>query len=284
MYFKNTQNSVILDKENESVLKGDFSNFRIGTDFFLKEKHTIGFLVEGRQRSRNNDRENLTYFSEENTPNKIDSTLIAENTEENKGTQNLYNLNYRYDDRAKERSINVDLDFGNYKNKSNRLQPNRYYNETTDLLLNENIFNFDSPTDIDIYTIKLDVEEKILDGKLGFGTKLSRVVSDNTFLLDSVKNDILIRNDQRSNLFDYNEDVYAGYVNYARSINENWDFSAGLRAEQTDATGDLKPFDPTLAEPPVELNYLNWFPSAGLVWKVNNYFMKKEIHSCDLRL
>jgi outer membrane receptor protein involved in Fe transport len=46
-------------------------------------------------------------------------------------------------------------------------------------------------------------------------------------------------------------------------------FSAGLRAEQTDATGDLRPFLPEFEEPPVELNYLSWFPSAGLTWQVS---------------
>lgn len=38
----------------------------------------------------------------------------------------------------------------------------------------------------------------------------------------------------------------------------------GLRAEQTDATGDLIALLPELQEPPVILNYLSWFPSAGL--------------------
>ena len=269
MFFKNTQNGIYLDKMNESVLNGDFSNFRIGTDFFVSEKHTVGFLVEGRERTRNNDRVNRTNISDANTPSIIDSILVAENTEETKATQNQYNVNYRYDDRAKERSINLDLDFGRFNNESNRLQPNRYFNAAEDKLLAENIVVFDSPTEIDIYTAKLDFEEKVLDGKLGFGTKLSRVVSDNTFLLYNTTNNVQSLNDTRSNLFDYDENVYAGYINYARSINKNWSFSAGLRAEQTDATGDLKPFNSDLAEPPVELNYLSWFPNAGLFWKIN---------------
>ncbi len=76
-------------------------------------------------------------------------------------------------------------------------------------------------------------------------------------------------NIQQSNTFDYDEDVYAGYVNYARPINDAWSFSAGIRAEQTDAVGNLVAFDVNLMEPPVELNYLNWFPSAGLTWQMS---------------
>ncbi|MEZ4954254.1 MAG: outer membrane beta-barrel family protein, partial [Saprospiraceae bacterium] len=52
------------------------------------------------------------------------------------------------------------------------------------------------------------------------------------------------------------------------NINEAWNFSVGLRAEKTDATGDLQAFRSDLSEPPVELNYLSWFPSAGLTWQV----------------
>ena len=38
---------------------------------------------------------------------------------------------------------------------------------------------------------------------------------------------------------------------------------------KADATGNLEAFLPELQEPPAELNYLNWFPSAGLTWQVS---------------
>ena len=45
-------------------------------------------------------------------------------------------------------------------------------------------------------------------------------------------------------------------------------FTAGLRAELTDATGDLSAFLPELAEPPVEQYYWRFFPNLGLTWQV----------------
>jgi hypothetical protein len=72
---------------------------------------------------------------------------------------------------------------------------------------------------------------------------------------------------QRSNYFFYDENVYAGYVNFARPLGERWNNSAGLRLEQTDATGDLQALLPELQEPPVELNYLRALPSAGLTYQ-----------------
>lgn len=80
-----------------------------------------------------------------------------------------------------------------------------------------------------------------------------------------VVNDENILNTTQSNQFDYTENVYAGYVNYAQSIGSKWKVSAGLRAEKTYATGELTAFDTSLSEPPVILDYLSWFPVSELL-------------------
>ena len=71
-----------------------------------------------------------------------------------------------------------------------------------------------------------------------------------------------VRNDRRSNEFRYDEKVYAGYLNYARPLGKKWNFSAGLRAEQTDASGDLRAFLPELEEPPVVFELPELVPDA----------------------
>ena len=45
-------------------------------------------------------------------------------------------------------------------------------------------------------------------------------------------------------------------------------FSVGLRVEFTDAIGDLKAFLPELQKNPVDLEYTNFFPSAGLIYNL----------------
>lgn len=240
----------------------------MGTDFFVGKNHTIGFLYSGRDftgNSRNNSRIELAPLDAKTS---VDSILVANDRSDDERTSNTYNLNYRFDN-GKGRTMNIDLDYGDYNNDRERFQPNQYFDANEEQVLTEIINAFDTPTDIDIYTFKVDFEEDILGGKLGIGTKLSRVVSDNSFLVFDVVNDIRNRNDRLSNTFEYTENVYAGYVNFARSINDQLNFSAGLRAEQTDAQGDLRAFLPELQEPPVDLNYLNWFPSAGLTWQVS---------------
>ncbi len=266
--FESTQNGIFLDETNNSKHINDNTNYRIGTDFFMGDKHTMGFIVSGNhtlKESENTNRIGIAPFSEMIA---FDSILVANNTENGTKDQSQYNLNYRFNNRKTEQTLNLDLDFGRFVNETARAQPNLYYGPNEEDILSVNNNAIETPTDIDIYTFKLDYEQKFMGGKLGLGSKLSRVVSDNTFLFFNVDGDKLTQNNQRSNIFDYNENVYAAYVSYAGTINPKLTYSAGLRFEQTDADGQLQVFDESLSEEPFNLNYPEWFPSAGLTWQV----------------
>lgn len=266
MDFENIQNGLALSEIARERNQWQTYDYRLGADFFLSSKHTLGVLISERQLF--GDRRSLSRIgiAPGTAPNAIDSILVANTTAENQRGQHTYNVNYRFDN-TKGQSLNLDLDYGKYRNDSERFQPNQYFNPTEDQVLTEIVNSFDTPTDIDIYTFKLDFEDQLWGGKFSAGSKLSRVVSDNSFLVFELLDDSPIRNDNQSNRFEYTENVYAGYLNYSRAIGKKLNFSAGLRAEQTDATGDLQAFLVEKEEPPVELNYLSWFPSAGLTWE-----------------
>ncbi len=266
MVFSSTQNGIFLDEKNRIDNGWENYNYRLGLDFFLADQHTLGVLIGGRQTNGDNRIDNRIGIAGQPAPAPADSVLAANTLGADQRTQETYNLNYRYDN-SKGRVLNIDLDYGKYRNDSRRAQTNRYFSDD-DRFLSEIINDFDTPTDIDIYTFNADFEEKMLGGVFSAGTKLSRVVSDNSFLVYDVLNDIPARNDSLSNRFEYTENVYAGYLSFARPLGEKWDLVVGLRAEQTDATGDLQAFRPELQEPPVDLNYLSWFPNAGLTWQI----------------
>lgn len=266
MEFISYQNGLALDETFLNINHWRYADYRLGADFFLGAKHTLGFLASGGNSAANRDSYNRIAISDQQTPSAIDSILVADTDTKDRRDRNAFNLNYRFDDK-KGRILNIDLDYGAFRNRSDRYQPNRYFDPTGETLISETIASFDTPTDIEILTAKADYETGLLGGKLSFGSKLSRVVSNNSFLVYDETNGAPVRNDNTSNLFDYEENVYAGYVNFARQLGEKWNLSAGVRAEKTDATGNLQAFLPELQEPPVELNYLNWFPSAGLTWQ-----------------
>ncbi len=266
MSFNGYQNGANLVEHNDMRNSFQNYNYRLGVDYNLAPKHTIGFLYSGnRTDGYANDRNEISIAKAINDA-QIDSFLVAKNTSDWLINPNTFNLNYSFDS-GDGPSLNVDLDYGIFTSKKEINQPNTYYTDNTEAeVLSTFDTYFETPSDIDIYTFKVDYENKLWGGKVGLGTKLSRVNSDNTFLVYNVLNGESIRDDGRSNQFDYDESVYAGYITYNRAINQQINASLGLRAEQTDATGILEAFTSQQEEDPVEINYLSWFPSAGLTY------------------
>jgi len=266
MFFVNNQNNLITDESEYSENFRQGFNFRWGTDFFIGEHSTLGFLVTGQNNESSSESENNISISSQATPSVVDSVLFANNSSAHTRDQATYNVNYVFDN--KKYSLNIDLDYGRYRNDSEYDQPNRYFNAAGTELLTEVLTEYDTPVNIDIYTAKVDFETELAGGKLGLGTKLSKVDTDNTFLFYNIIDGESILSERRSNEFFYDENVYAGYTSYQRSLNERLNFSAGLRVEVTDAVGDLRAFLPELEEDPVDLEYTNFFPSAGLTYNL----------------
>ncbi|MTB51826.1 outer membrane beta-barrel protein [Lewinella sp. W8] len=272
MDFRSFQNGLFLDQG--AVMRGSRTNpnFRVGVDFFLNDQQTLGFLVGGGyQDMEQRDQNDVDIFSVNNgvVSATADSLLRASSFARADRGQNTFNVNYR-NDMGQGKSLNVDLDYGRFRNDNLRNQPNTYLSPDGATVLSRVDNYFDTPIEIDIATAKLDYEQPLLGGQFSTGVKLSQVGTDNTFLfydVDAEGNREL--NDGQSNQFNYDERVYAGYVSYAGKLNDQISFSAGLRSEITNATGDLRAFRVDLEEPPVEFNYVSFFPSAGITYALN---------------
>ena len=271
MNFDNYQNGLLLHEYMYNTGQNGSYNYRLGADFEVGEHQTVGFLAGGRYNDRTGTMTDVTDINRlVGGTERFDSTLRAGTVMRNDRSQNTYNLNYRSAP-ANGTVLNVDLDYGRYRNDALTNQVNRYYDAAGDPL--SALFNFfDTPTDIDIYTAKADYERPTGPGTLSAGGRLSRVETYNTFLFyEDVPGPepLRILDRRRSNQFDYTENVYAGYLSYAGQAGERWQYSAGLRVEVTDATGQLTPFQENLLEPPVELNYVSLFPNAGVTYTLD---------------
>ncbi|MFT4972244.1 MAG: iron complex outermembrane receptor protein [Saprospiraceae bacterium] len=261
MRFRSFQNDITLVEEENSSNDQNYYNYRLGTDFFMGQNHIIGFLVTGREGDNLGDDFNRIEIG---SGGPVDSILVANNVSEENQKQNTFNLNYRFSNKIG-RTLNVDFDYGRYQNEATRFQPNTYFNPTEEVELRTVVNSFDTPTDIDIYTFQVDYEEERWGGKIGTGAKLSRVMTENIFDIFKGKLEDNNRIDEFSNEFDYDENVTAGYISYARPLGKKWNISTGLRAEYTDAQGD---FRGSQTDSLTNLNYLSWFPNVGLTWQI----------------
>ena len=262
MVFDDYQNTVRIQNDIDMLNKSRGAFLRWGTDFNVGKNKTLGFLVSGNLRSGDNASDSNSRLSSISTSDIIDSILVAESNMTTDFNSQTVNINYVFN--GDETSLNIDADYGRYRREADTDQPNTYFLPDATTVSSFVNTAYASPNDIDIMTFKLDYEFNLAGGRFGAGTKLSRVETDNTFLFYNVEDDVRIQDNRRSNLFFYDENVYAVYANYARPLTDKLNMTAGLRVEQTDAVGNLEAFLPELMEPPVDLEYTSYFPSAGL--------------------
>lgn len=257
-----TQFGVRYDSESETLSDNTAHNFKIGYDWFPDDKHTFGVLVDANL--FNNSGEGFT-----NTPiiplstGNLSQTLVS-NSNTRGDNQNLNgNLNYRFQDTLGH-ELTFDLDYGIYSRDQTNFQPNRYLDGTTNAVLFERNYRMITPTNIDIFSAKLDYSQKALGGNLALGGRISLVETDNDFRFFNVVDGSDFFDDTRSNRFLYTEQINAAYINFNRKW-EKWNIQLGLRAEQTISEGDLISAQST-SEDNVRRNYLNFFPSGGLTY------------------
>jgi iron complex outermembrane recepter protein len=261
------QKDSIYDQKSVNISNDKSVNVKAGADFFVNNKHTVGFLATTNFNNTNwgsNGNTNIYY----NPTGIFVKKLQAVNTVPGKRTNANFNVNYRYADTSGT-EVNFDADYGLFRGTGRSYQPNNYFNSSNNFLYSVINRNY-TPTDIDIYTAKLDVEQKLGKGKLGYGAKTSFVTTKNTFDFFNEVAGVPVKQLDRSNSFTYKENVNAGYVNYQRQLNEKWSLQTGLRLEQTNSDGNLTRADGVQqADNRVKRNYVNLFPSAAATWNIN---------------
>lgn len=100
--------------------------------------------------------------------------------------------------------------------------------------------------------------------RIDFGGKatLRRFVRDQQLLEGATANAVLLPNPLATDTFQFVEDVWAGYLNYRNKWGKVG-LQAGLRAEATFTQGTPTSWDTVITN-----NYINWFPSLYLDYKV----------------
>lgn len=260
-----TQNGLIFDARDKSLDERNSHNIKLGTDLFATTKSTFGVLVTAN-------------FSDGSFKTNSRTPIMTQGTKEvtqilrasGNNLSNLYNvlgnLNYRYEDTTGH-TLNIDLDYGQYKDEASNYQPNSYYDASEENILSQFIYKMVTPTKIDIATFKADYEQNFLKGKLGLGVKTSMVNTDNTFDFYDEIDGVEVLNLERSNTFSYEEMVNAAYFNYNRRW-KKMNLQVGLRAEHTLSDGKLNSMQDENNER-VKRDYLNLFPSGGLTYNAN---------------
>lgn len=264
--FERTQFGYLYDSESTNNNYSGAHNGKIGADFYINKKHTIGVLATGNFFDSKTDGATETFIIPTNT-GIPEQQLIAANTGTGTNWQAAGNINYRFADTSGH-ELTIDADYAKYDRDASNYQPNLYIDPANADTLFENNYRMITPTAIQIMSAKLDYAQNLWGGKVSVGAKTSIVETDNTFAFYDVQDGVETINDSRSNQFIYSENINAAYVNYAKKIGRKWNTQVGLRLEHTNSIGELISTQSS-DEDYVERNYVNLFPSAGLTYTPN---------------
>jgi len=258
-------------QNNVMNFKNNTHGFKVGADYFLNKKSTIGAVVNGNFSDMEFTTSGPMYFTEISSGTQV---KVMNATNDNKMPRNDVNANLNYRFSAGGKEFSIDADYGFYNIKSDQYQPNFYYDGTGTVETNRAIYNMVAPTNIDIATLKSDYEQDFKGGKLGIGGKTSFVKTNNDFKSYNVFTTGNVLDTGKSNKFDYKENINALYVNYARQYKKGFMVQLGLRAENTNLTGtsngyrwdtnSWEKYDTTFKR-----NYTGLFPSAAVTFNKN---------------
>lgn len=263
----------IFNQSNRVKALNEGHNFKAGLDYFLNAKSTVGAIVNGNIGSTDFRSSGPTFISYLPTK-ELDRLMRAESHNDMKRTNLNFNLNYRYAMTGGS-ELNVDADYGIFNLRSNQFQPNYYFDETGTTELYRNVYRMIAPTNIDLYSVKVDYEKNFLKGRLGLGGKVGFVNTDNDFRRYDVFGNTEVLNNDLSNRFEYKENINAVYANYNRGF-KGFMVQLGLRVENTDSKGYstgkqwnanegvYKDYDST-----IHRNYTDLFPSAAITFNKN---------------
>ena len=109
------------------------------------------------------------------------------------------------------------------------------------------------------------IGEKVLL-ETGIKGTLRNIESDFDYVIFNPDELVWVEDPTRTDIFYYNQDVFAGYVSSTIQVDEKITVIAGLRAEATDLGGEFQTFDS-----PFDNQYLSWLPNITLSKKVGDY-------------
>lgn len=242
---------------------GTSNNAKLGADYFISKKTTIGAVVNGFYNPGVFTNQSNINISDANDV--LQSKTYAKSESRNTWKNISANVNFRHQFDSTGKELTADLDFIHYNAPNKQSISNYYFDAAGNSVFVPDTLYGSLPQSISIYSAKVDYVQPLKKGaKFEAGLKTSFVETDNNAVYDSLINNKLVRDYGRSNHFVYDENINAAYVNYSRPLSKKITGQFGLRLENTVAHGYQKTTGETFT-----LNYTQLFPTAFIQYAVN---------------
>lgn len=265
--YKNTDKTTKAIFEQTAFMKrrNMNNNLKVGMDYFLNKKTTFGIVLSGFYNPSTNLNDNTSFLK--NAHGDVDSIVTADSYIKEVWKNASVNLNMRHQFDSTGRELSVDLDRIIYKASNDQdfvnstLSPN-WVKRYDELLLG------DLPANIDITSARVDYTRPLKKGaKLEMGVKSSFVTNDSKANYYEWMNGWTPDYD-KTNYFEYKENVNAAYVSLNKQLDKQWGVQAGLRYENTNYKGHQYG-NPTRPDSSFENSYNSLFPTMYISYSAN---------------
>ncbi|WP_205502964.1 outer membrane beta-barrel family protein [Rufibacter psychrotolerans] len=267
--------------QNSYILRGSESYAaKIGMDFYATPSTTFGIVLNGLTRPSDTQTDNVSRLLK--ATGQLDSTIVADNWNENNFRNGSVNLNVRHDIGKTGRSLAADVDYVTYRTHAEQLYKNFIYNPEGGLKSQDQITGT-VPSTINIYTAKADYTHPFQNGvHLETGAKTSYIKTDNVANYSTTENGITAPDYDLSNHFQYRENIHAVYANMRKEF-ARWSVQAGARLENTVSKGhqlgNVEKKDSAFSR-----SYTNLFPTVYVQYKLDSAGMKSFTLSYGKRI
>lgn len=257
--YRNADNSIASTFVQNSYIKPHSESFngRIGLDYYVTPKTTLGILAKGVSSFSNVKTKNTA--ERRDSVGELFTSILANNFDREKMYNGSFNFNVRHDLDTLGQQLTFDADYVRYSTRMNQGFLNTFY--TPDgIPFYADLQGGRLPSEIGIVALKSDYIKPFKNGaQFEAGVKSSFTNTDNTADYSLTINDVTSPNYDLSNQFIYKEQIHAAYANYSTTY-KRISIQAGLRLESTQLIGNQlgNPIKPASE---FKRNYTNLFPT-----------------------
>ena len=250
--------------DQKNWLKMNFRNHigRVGADWTVNKKHTVGISVNGVSNKFNPTGRNLSDVYDQN--NQQIEHFVTWNNSRDRWHNASANLYHKFTIDTVGTELTTDFDYANFGNLTAQNFQTKYFDNNNFESRPQYLLNGNLDGNLNIFGLKSDFVKALKAFKLETGIKSSYVEADNALVFYDVSSGTPVFDPTKSNRFLYTENINALYVNGSKDIGK-WGFYVGLRVENTNITGEQLADEQSFDD-----SYTQLFPSALISYKFND--------------